>query len=440
MVGGFEEGPRGLTRRTFAISGLIALLIIAVALAAVWQKADGAYTETVKVTAALTDVGDGLPKKSDVKYRGVLVGAVRAVTPESAGQPNIVEIDLEPARAAGIPNTVTARVVPSNLFAVSSVQLVDNGPATPITAGAVIPEDQNKQTVQFQTTLSQLRDIVAASARDRSDDTIGLLAAVAAATDRRGADIARAGAQLDRITRQLNTVMTPGGPSSLRALNKAVTGLRTAAPDLLDALHASVVPMQTVVKESSELTDFLAAAKKTTGRVDEAMTNNVDRLISITTTAAPVADVVARGSSSFTGIVTEIGVISDKWFTEFWPRGLANGRGKFMFQFTPHRLYTRADCPRYGNLEGASCHTAPNTVSPPVIMQRKGMTPGYRPAAMGGNVGSVGSADEQDRLGGLVGGPPVTTALLLGPLARGSDITVTPAPPKNTDHDGQGTR
>ncbi|MEE3849434.1 MCE family protein [Gordonia sp. LSe1-13] len=427
MSVGFEEGPRGLRKSRLVLSGLVALIVVAVALTAIWLKADGAFTASVPVRAELTDVGDGLPKNSDVKYRGVLVGAVRSVVPETADTPNVVEIDLDPARAAGIPSTVTARVVPSNLFAVSSVQLLDNGSAPAITSGAVIAEDESKDTVQFQTTLSQLRDIVAATGRERDDETIGLLAAVAAATDRRGTDIAAAGAQLDRITRELDAVLTPGAPSTLRALNTAVTGLRSSAPDLLDALHSSVVPMQTVVRESAALTTFLAAGSTTAGRVDEAMRNNVDQLLTITRTAAPVVDVVARGSSSFTGIVTEINVISEKWFTEFWPRGLQNGRGKFMFQFTPHRLYTRADCPRYGELEGPSCSTAPESVAPPVITKREGMTPGYRPAAMGGNVGSVGSADEQTQLAGLVGGPPVTTTLLLGPLARGSDITVSPA-------------
>lgn len=433
MIGGIEEGPRGFSTRRLAVSGVITLIVIGVVLCAIWRKADGSFSHSVEVRAELTDVGDGLPQNSDVKFRGVIVGAVRTVTPQTADTPNVVAIDLDPVRAAGIPNTVTARVVPSNLFAVSSVQLIDNGPAPAITDGAVIDEDASKPTQQFQTTLTQLRNIVAASARQRDDQTIGLLAAVAAATDRRGTDIAAAGAQLDRITRQLDSVLTPGEPSTLHALDAAVTGLRVSAPDLLDALHASVVPMQTIIRESAALTDFLAAGSATAGRVDTALSNNVNQLLTITRTAAPVVDVVARGSTSFTGIVTEINVISDKWFTEFWPRGLPNGRGKFMFQFTPHRLYTRADCPRYGALEGPSCHTAPTTVSPPVIMQRKGMTPGYRPAAMGGNVGSVGSPEEQTRLADLVGGPPVTTTLLLGPLARGSDVTVSPASAPATD-------
>jgi glycine cleavage system pyridoxal-binding protein P len=48
---------------------------------------------------------------------------------------------------------------------------------------------------------------------------------------------------------------------------------------------------------------------------------------------------------------------------------------------------------------------------------------------MGGNVGSVGSPAEQQQLGALVGGNPVTSTLLLGPVTRGADVTVSPVTP-----------
>ena len=82
-------------------------------------------TTYVRVVADLVNVGDGLPQKSDVKYHGVLVGAVDSVIPAANGDPNFVHIDLNPEYAGSIPAAVTARVVPSNVFAVSSVQLVD---------------------------------------------------------------------------------------------------------------------------------------------------------------------------------------------------------------------------------------------------------------------------------------------------------------------------
>ena len=67
---------------------------------------------------------------------------------------------------------MTARVVPSNVFAVSSVQLVDQGPGAAIRAGAHIPEDAELPTVLFQTTISKLRDMLAATGRGREDKTV----------------------------------------------------------------------------------------------------------------------------------------------------------------------------------------------------------------------------------------------------------------------------
>ena len=130
MIDAYEQGPRGTSTRTLAISALVAVALVATILAATVLKARGSLTDSVPVTAELSDVGDGLPKSSDVKYRGVIVGSVRGVTPGLRGKRTVVKIALEPARAKGIPSTVTARVVPSNLFAVSSVQLLDDASGT----------------------------------------------------------------------------------------------------------------------------------------------------------------------------------------------------------------------------------------------------------------------------------------------------------------------
>lgn len=89
--------------------------------------------------------------------------------PASNGQPNFVHINLKPQYAKSIPSTATARVVPSNVFAVSSVQLVDRGPGAPIRAGAHIAEDTQLPTVLFQTTVSKLRDVLVATGRGRDD-------------------------------------------------------------------------------------------------------------------------------------------------------------------------------------------------------------------------------------------------------------------------------
>src|SRR5262249_48685308 len=151
-----------------------------------------------QVTAMLTQLGDGVPPQSDVKFRGVIVGAVTGITPAAGRGPNRVHIALDPGYASAIPRTVTARVVPSNVFAVSSIQFVDNGPAASLRPNAEVSQDRSLSTVQLETALTKLRDIVTATARIGTRSTVGVLAAVAEATDRRGNDLVHTGSQLDR--------------------------------------------------------------------------------------------------------------------------------------------------------------------------------------------------------------------------------------------------
>src|SRR6478609_11440637 len=163
MPNSIETDGRGLSDRQLLATGAAVLVVAALVSTFLLVKATGRLDARVPVVAALVNVGDGLPQRSDVKYHGVLVGMVKDVTPAANGEPNYVQIDLNPIYALSIPASVTARVVPSNVFAVSSVQLVDRGPGPAIRAGAEIREDTDLPTVLFQTTISKLRDILAAT-------------------------------------------------------------------------------------------------------------------------------------------------------------------------------------------------------------------------------------------------------------------------------------
>ncbi|HEY9312241.1 MlaD family protein [Williamsia sp.] len=427
----FDADPRGHSNIRLYLIGIGSLVVVVLLLVALMAKVNGKFDDVMKATAVLADVGDGLPNNSDVKYRGVLVGSVTGLEPGQAGGMNHVDLALDPGYARDIPSTVTARVVPSNVFAVSSIQLIDNGAAPPLTEGATINQDESASTIQLQTAMTKLREIIAASARVGSDDTVGLLAVVAEATDRHGGEIADAGAALDRITKEMDAIVGPGdGPSTLNSLSGAVRGLNESAPELLDVMHSAVVPMKTLAEKNQGLNALLAGASTTLATANTALVNNTDTIIGITTKLSPVLGVLADGSPSFTQITSSLAYISDKWFEEFWPVGAQNGTGKFLFQFTPRRMFTRADCPRYGALEGPSCQTAPAGDGISVIPSRNGTGGGaqnFMSAPMGGNVGSVGSAQEQDVLGNIIGEEPTAAStLLLGPLARGTEVSVDP--------------
>lgn len=123
MPNSFETDGRGPSDRQLLLCGVVMAVVAALVGTALVIKSTGRFENYVRVVAELTNVGDGLPAKSDVKYQGVLVGAVDDVTPSQRGRPNVVHIDLKPGLAQTVPRSVTARVVPSNVFAVSSVEL-----------------------------------------------------------------------------------------------------------------------------------------------------------------------------------------------------------------------------------------------------------------------------------------------------------------------------
>ncbi|WP_155764443.1 MlaD family protein, partial [Mycobacterium colombiense] len=180
MPNSFELDGRGPSDRQLFGIGIAVVVVSALVTTAMLVKSTGRLNDYVRVVADLVNVGDGLPQKSDVKYHGVLVGMVNGVVPAAHGKPNYVHIDLKEDYAKSIPANVTARVVPSNVFAVSSVQLVGNGPGVKIRNGAHILEDKRLPTVLFQTTVSKLRDLLAAAGRGRDDRSVGILAALGA--------------------------------------------------------------------------------------------------------------------------------------------------------------------------------------------------------------------------------------------------------------------
>ncbi|BBY59281.1 MlaD family protein [Mycolicibacterium sarraceniae] len=366
MANSFDTDGRGPSDRQLLLCGLAVVLVAALVTTLLLAKSNGKLTEYVRVVADLLNVGDGLPQKSDVKYRGVLVGAVDSVTPAANGHPNFVHIDLKPEYAGSIPASVTARVVPSNVFAVSSLQLVATGAGPAIQAGEHIPEDTALPTVLFQTTISKLRDVLAASGRGGEDRSVGILAAVNAATENRRDKLLASGAQLNRLLDQLNSIIsTDAGPSTVSALIDATHGLAATAPDLVDALHQAVEPMQVLAEKRSALTTLLTGSAHTVGTTRTAIDNHIDQLTGITNHLTPVLGSLAMNAGKFVPAFTKLNNLSRKFFEEVWIPELDTGNMRVNLSLTPSSTYTRADCPRYGQLLGNSCHTAPQIIVRP---------------------------------------------------------------------------
>lgn len=508
----FDIDGRGPTDRQLLLCGVAVATAAVLLTVGLLLKSTGRLDDHVRVTADLVNVGDGLPRKSDVKYHGVLVGTVDDVVPAERGKPNFVQIDLKPEYAKSIPAAVTARVVPSNVFAVSSVQLIGNGPGSMIRAGAHIQEDKALPTVLFQTTVSKLRDLLAAAGRGREDRSVGILAALGAATDHRRPVLLNSASQLTHLIDQLNSIVsTDTGPSTVSALIAATQGLQSTAPELLEALHQAVEPMRTFAETRGQLTSLLSGAQNTVDTTYQSFNNHMDQLIHISTELTPVLGILALRSNNFVPAVSKLDNLARKFMEEVWSPELGVGNMRARISFTQTFAYSRADCPHYGELKGPSCFTAPLVpnkpdlpdvllpqnfhppadlappagtmigpdgnlvaVGPPLINPnpslvdpnpplppfisptppiRTGANPddpdpsppahgpvppppllgppaaGSIPSSFGGNVGPVGS-DYERRILGVIGGRPATSAteILLGPVARGTTVSVIRAP------------
>lgn len=368
MPNRFDFDGRGPSTPALVASGIAFALVCVLTGWLLVEKSQGKLDPRVQVTAVLRSVGDGLPPKSDVKFRGVLVGMVRDVIPAEGDAPNVVHIDLKPQRAHGIPNTVTARIVPSNAFAVSSVQLVDNGPASVLRSGDIITEDQTLATQLFQNTLAKLRELITAVTRPGNDQTLGLIRVLADATAGQGPALSSAAQGLNRIVAEMNDLsVEDGAPSTLGTWESAIAALRGTAPELLNSLHNAVVPMRTVAEKQAALHNLLTGAQNTVGTVRTAMDNHTDEMVAIGTQLTPVVGVLADSSGKFPAIALGIDNVVNTFFDELWTR--TGTKLSFTFKLVvalaPLRLYTRSDCPVYGELRGPSCETAPETT--PVV-------------------------------------------------------------------------
>jgi virulence factor Mce-like protein len=369
MPNSFDTETRGPSNARLFVVGVVFMVIAASTVTLLIAKSRGALDSFVRVTAELVDVGDGLPVKSDVKFRGALVGFVSGVVPAHAGHANAVALNLKPQYAAGIPGTVTARVVPSNVFAVSSVQLVDNGNAAPaLRTGAVIPEDQTLPTVLFQTTLNRFRQLLSAIGREPHPDSIGWLTALGEATKGRGDRLRDAGHDLNEIVTQLNTIVTGDpGPSTMSALTAATAGLRDTAPELLDALDTAVQPMRTMAEKRAALSNFLSAGTGTVRTLGDTFDNQTDRLINITTQLTPVVGALADHGGNIHTILVNAQDLVTKVMDRAWNYDTNQLQARAIIALTPTRTYVRADCPRYGDLLGPSCFTAPEVPTAPAL-------------------------------------------------------------------------
>ncbi|OZD74187.1 hypothetical protein CH272_21330 [Rhodococcus sp. 05-340-1] len=420
----FDVGGRAPSMSALVIRGLCVFLLFSTIAGLLLARYTGVWRNTVDVVASMSTLGDGLPQNADVKFRGVLVGAVAGVDSDPTGN-STVEIRLNPARAKTIPDTVTARVVPSNIFAVSSIELVDTGGGRSIEAGATIPGDASQETLELQTAMTSLRNVLTAVDPEKSSSVLSTLAD---ALDGRGESI---GSTISTASEYLTTLRAemPDLTSDIDLLDTSIGSLSRTAPLLLDTLESSLIPAATIAEKRDQLTQFLTSAAGSTSSLDAALAPNLSGAISLVRDLDPVMGALAVNGDDLPAGVREFGRT-----LEGFNRAFTGPNGRLIWSIditaTPFTPYTREDCPRYGDMAGASCSTAPPSRASGGDALGGTTVPAQGISYSPGNIGSVGSDEEKAAIGDVLGRPAdPTSIILLGPLLRGQTIAIDNADP-----------
>jgi phospholipid/cholesterol/gamma-HCH transport system substrate-binding protein len=357
-----DPSGRGPSLRQLLLAGVAGLAVFAVILTFLTARYKGWIMHSaVPVTANLTTTGDGLPENADVKFRGVLIGAVKDVSVAAKGELQQVHIEVKPEYADGVPANVTARVVPSNLFAVTSVELVYNGPdSRHLRAGSLIDEDHSEGTIALQDTLTTVRDIL-----DKIDPIkFGRsLTTLTYALDGNGRPPGSTVQRLDDWLVQARAAV-PDEAGLFDDLSGSLRALNTSAPDLMDVLASSVETAQTIADKRGQLVALITGAGATVDKVNALFAANPDVGKQITAGVGDMFGAMAADPSAITGAIVNLNRSTRQLQTVFswgpqhqmvWNAGLT---------FTPWDPYTVADCPHYGDLAGPSCATAPAVADP----------------------------------------------------------------------------
>ncbi len=104
-----------------ALVGLVAMVVIAMAVTVSMRAAFGAYDPGYTLTARFAEAGQNLDTQSDVKVRGVNVGTVTGIDVGRDGRA-VVTMHLDPGTE--VPTTAVAAIRPISIFGPKFVDLV----------------------------------------------------------------------------------------------------------------------------------------------------------------------------------------------------------------------------------------------------------------------------------------------------------------------------
>ncbi|GAY10221.1 MCE family protein [Pseudonocardia sp. N23] len=454
------------TRRVLQGVAFVVALVLLAGLAV--AEYAGAFRAGVPVTLQVDKAGTQLATRADVKVRGMVVGRVEDIS--TAGGVVTVSMSLDPDKIGAVPAGVSARLLPKTLFGEKYVSLVPPPASTGrhLQAGDVIPEDRSQAARELERVLDGLLPLLRAVEPQKLATTLGALSQ----------SLSGRGEELGQTLVQLNTLVAGLNPS-LPDLNADITQLADyadnldgAAPDLLNALEDLTTTSRTLVDESANLRAFASSVTGASDDLTGFLRANGDDIVALSASSRPTLESLARYAPEFPCFFQQMAGL-----VPFADNAFGKGTDKPGIHITLEIVnnkgkYSPGEEPRYLDDRGPRCYpiTYPGSQSPPDGPFRDGSKPS--PPPVGNPVGNpeafgvdtYGSYDGASSWGGVRGGAatnepaswrtgmglanspadrqmvsevvavqqgvspaqvPAWSSMLVGPLYRGSEVTLT---------------
>jgi phospholipid/cholesterol/gamma-HCH transport system substrate-binding protein len=245
-----------------------------------------------KVTLHTSTAGLQLPERADVKVRGVLVGEL--LDAKASGNGAVLTLGINPDKISGIPENVSASLLPKTLFGEKYVELTP--PANP--SGQLRDGDSlNKASapIEVEKVLADLYPVLRAVQPAELSYTLN---ALADALDGRGEQLGQTIVTLDNYLKRFNP-QVPALVEDLRQLSSVSATYADVVPQIAQTLRNTVKTGNTLVDKQAALNTFLKQVSSFSDTATDFLDTNGANLVELGKLSEPQVALLERYSPTF---------------------------------------------------------------------------------------------------------------------------------------------
>lgn len=352
----------GNKRKLQGIAFVLMIIFLLYMVVALYNKQ---FIKTIPVSLRTDRIGNQLSLNADVKFRGVNVGDVRALT--TNGETASLKLAMKPDQINLIPSNVEARILPKTLFGQKYVELVSPSEGQGVRTlreGDVITQDRSRTAIEIEQLYDNLLPFITTVKPEKLNST---LTAIATALEGRGDKLGDNLVRLDDYLRGINGHL-PSLQEDITALADYSEILNESVPDLLRFLDNTAFTGRTLVEKQDTLAAFIAGTIGASDTASAVLAENRNRLIQAPAIGEDITRTIARRADNLPLIVNGLNGLIPRVHGVFGEGENENWLHLNLSILGQKGAYSRADCPKNlgpeGNQFGPNCSNRNLTQTP----------------------------------------------------------------------------